>query len=227
MTGGETASKIAPVRQGGRTPQRRLQLILFATAVLAAIFLYRSVLHYMLDYSIASFGTYWPHRGRLLIHLSGGTIALVTGLFQLWSGLRMRFPSFHRWIGRVYLASVAIGTFAGLWLAFTPAFGLPYGVALGGLALAWSGCTLMGYLAIRNRLVAAHRRWMIRAHVTTFAFVIYRALEIILYGAGATDVAATEIFAAWACWTIPLGTTVLIERVQDKRRQPAAATGSR
>lgn len=217
MAASVSASSITRAKPGRSNSSRGLPLIIAVVAALAAIFIYRSVLHYVLDYSSGSFGDYWPHRGRLLIHLSGGTIALLTGIFQLWSGLRMRFPKVHRWTGRVYLVAVGIGTVGALWLATTPSFGWNYGTALTGLAFAWSGCALMGYRAIRARKVAMHRRWMIRAYVVTFAFVIYRIIELALFHAGVKDVPTVEITAAWACWTIPLAITLVVQRTLSHR----------
>ena len=31
---------------------------------------------------------YWPHRGRLILHICGAMVALICGPFQFWTGLR-------------------------------------------------------------------------------------------------------------------------------------------
>ena len=41
-------------------------------------------------------------------HIVAGGLALIAGPFQFWRGLRDRHRSVHRWIGRTYLAAVAI-----------------------------------------------------------------------------------------------------------------------
>ena len=41
-------------------------------------------------------------------HIVGGGVALVAGPFQFWRGLRDRHRSVHRWMGRTYLAAIAI-----------------------------------------------------------------------------------------------------------------------
>ena len=50
-------------------------------------------------------------------HIVAGGLALVAGPFQFWRGLRDRHRSVHRWIGRTYLAAVAIAGVSGLVMA--------------------------------------------------------------------------------------------------------------
>ena len=50
-------------------------------------------------------------------HIVAGGLALIAGPFQFWRGLRDRHRSVHRWIGRTYLAAVAIAGVSGLVMA--------------------------------------------------------------------------------------------------------------
>ena len=45
----------------------------------------------------------------LFVHAFSGGIALLLGPFQFLSRLRDRFPTLHRWTGRVYLTAILIG----------------------------------------------------------------------------------------------------------------------
>jgi hypothetical protein len=46
-----------------------------------------------------SFFHLWPRRLFLLAHLAGGTVALMVGPFQLWSGLAAFRMNRHQWAG--------------------------------------------------------------------------------------------------------------------------------
>ena len=82
-------------------------LLLLASAVAA-----RFLVHYAAPYfrfDPKQFDYYWPHRFRLILHISGGIVALVCGTLQLWTGLRQKAMTFHRWTGRIYLLGVSVG----------------------------------------------------------------------------------------------------------------------
>ena len=55
---------------------------------LAVGFVSKYVLFYYRHYDAASFDTYWPRRFWLFLHINGGTLALLTGPWQFWTGLR-------------------------------------------------------------------------------------------------------------------------------------------
>ncbi len=190
-----------------------------AICLLAAAFIAKYVFHYYLDFSPNGLAVFWPRRWGLLIHISAGTLALALGPFQFWTGLRNRLTKVHRWTGRLYLLAVAAGSAAGLYMAITTTGGWDYGVALGGLALAWAGCATVAYVAIRQRAINLHRRWMIRTYVVTFAFVVYRLLDEWLPTSQLKPDHDRGVAIAWACWVVPLMITVLIQGLQDARRK--------
>lgn len=69
--------------------------------VLAAALYYvlRNALpHFSLDQ--AYYGEHWSHAAWLLLHITGGMLALLLGPFQFWSGLRRRHMQVHRWTDR-------------------------------------------------------------------------------------------------------------------------------
>lgn len=169
---------VAPQSKG--SPGRLVGQVLISAAI--ALLAYQAVyfwldapLHYIADHTPESFGEYWPKRWWLLPHIAGGTIALFLGPFQFWSGLRARNPAFHRLLGRLYVIGIAVGGGSGFYLSFhtTP---VDFGVALFWLSFAWWLTVGMAVLAIRRRRFEAHREWMIRGYVVTFAFVAFRYL---------------------------------------------------
>jgi Predicted membrane protein (DUF2306) len=157
--------------------------------------------HYMIDFSQASYTRYWPDRGYLLVHIIGGSLALLSGPFQIWSGLRRRVLKVHRLIGFTYLGGVVLGSAGAFYMAsISP---IPtFGVALTVLAFAWLLTSGMAVLAIKNRRIDVHKEWMIRSYIVTYGFVSFRFIdEMGLFAKLGNERLATT---AWICWTIPL-----------------------
>ena len=124
---------------------------------LAVLFVLKYVLFYFRHYDAVSFETYWPRRGWLFLHLSGGTIALLTGPLQFWTGLRQRKMKLHRWTGRLFLAGVATGVSGSVGLISTTTNGWAFETGLVGLALAWATTAAIAYVSIRKHLVDLHK----------------------------------------------------------------------
>ena len=162
----------------------------------------------------ARFGVYWPRRLPLILHISGGIVAILSGPVQLWLGLTDRRMDIHRRLGLIYLAGVSVGSLAGLYMAFTTTYGFLFGAGLAGLAVAWILTTGLAFTAIKRAQYDQHKDWMIRSYVVTFAFVFFRVMDPFLVSLriGPSDAA---VFSAWACWAVPL---LLTEAVLQGRR---------
>jgi len=185
---------------------------------LAVGFILKYVLRYYLNYNPKAYDPYWPRRVGLLLHISGGTLALLTAPWQFFTGLRRKSMKSHPWTGRIFLIGVAIGVTGATYLALTTTFGWAWGFGIMGLATAWLTTTGMAWYAIRNGLVQIHKRWMIRAYVVTFAFVTFRVFND--YGPTSHLKPPNElaITLAWACWVIPLAVTELIFHLRDMHK---------
>ena len=149
------------------------------------------------------FQQYWPMRGWLLTHIAMGMVALLTGPVQLWLGLSDRYPGLHKNLGLVYMAAVTLGAAAGYYLAFNTSGGIVFGSGLVGLATAWLITTGLAFLAIKRHLYEQHKEWMIRSYVVTFAFVTFRAFDVLLAAQGVPLLDHIGI-SAWFCWSVPL-----------------------
>jgi len=148
--------------------------LLLIAALLALYFAYEQVLPYFV-WSEESYGYYWQFRLPLLMHVVGGLVALLSGVFQLWSGLNRRAMRTHPVTGRVYATGVVVGAAGGFWLSITSAvLGFAWGVSLFMLAAAWLSITSTAIYCIRTRRVEAHQQWMVRSYIVTFAFVLFR-----------------------------------------------------
>lgn len=113
-------------------------------------------------------------QAALYLHISFGGLALLLSPLQLSSRFRARVPRLHRVAGRVTLVAIGIAAVAGALLSTVNSAG-PIGTAgFGLLAVAWLGCAVNAFRAIRRRDLQAHRRWAIRTFALTYAAVTLR-----------------------------------------------------
>ena len=184
----------------------RNQFLITVGILLVATLALKFLVHYALPYfafNPAYFDYYWPHRFRLITHISGGMLALICGPFQFWTGLRQKAMHVHRVTGLLYLAGVAIGaTGAGMMAIFTQPRN--FGVSLGFMALAQVTTTAVAYLAIHRRLLTLHKEWMVRSYIVTFGFVTFRLMSDYPPGVHWGTFADRATAIAWSCWVIPL-----------------------
>ena len=135
----------------------------------------------------------------VVAHLSGGATALFAGAFQVNAALRRRALRVHRWLGRVYVAGVAVGGAGGLVLATRSQGGLVTHWGFGLLAIVWLVTTTAGYVRIRQRDDVTHRRWMLRSYALTFAAVTLRIYLPLAMIGGIPFIEAYRVIS-WACW---------------------------
>ena len=185
--------------------------------VLVARFLITDAGPFLTDISSGTFGRYWPRRAWLLTHIAGSGLALIAGLFQLWSGLRRRSMIVHRWTGRLYVVAVLVGGVAAFYLASHAGQGPAFGISLSALGVAWWTTTGMAYVTIRLGHIGQHQEWVIRSYVVTFTFVTTRTLaELGILPSLGRDPFATLV---WLCWSMPLLATEVIFQARKIRRQ--------
>jgi uncharacterized membrane protein len=116
--------------------------------------------------------------GNLAIafHVLIAIIIIGSGPLQLTPQIRNRFPRFHRYTGRVYIAVAAATSLAGLYLVWTR--GVPGGM-LGHLTVSLDAVLIIifGGLAINfaiKRQFDRHRRWAMRLFMVVSAVWFFR-----------------------------------------------------
>jgi len=207
---------------GSRKTKKALTIAAWAGIIALAVgFVIKYVLFYYRHYNATDFDPYWPRRGWLFLHINGGTLALLMGPWQFWTGLRQKNLAIHRWTGRLFLLGVAMGVTGAVGLSVTTTYSWAFAVGLMGLASAWLVTTSMAYYTIRRGLVQFHKEWMIRAYVVTFAFVFFRILSDYTPMARLRPESDRDITISWACWVVPLAVTEMI--FQWKRTRVAIA----
>jgi Predicted membrane protein (DUF2306) len=161
--------------------------------------------------------TFQRHQTRVLLHVIFSAVALLTGPWQFFAGIRRR-AAVHRALGYVYFSSVFGGGIAGLALAFLAYGGLVSRVGFGALAVAWLFSATQALLAIRRKQYAEHERWAVRCFALTFAAVMLRLYLGLFFAAG---FAFDDFYPllSWLCWVPNL---VFVEWVLfGKRDAPA------
>jgi Predicted membrane protein (DUF2306) len=151
-------------------------------------------------------------------HIMSGPVSLILGLILIGERSRLRFPMWHRYLGRIQVACVLLlVTPSGIWMAFYTRAGPIVAVGLAALAIATASCAALGAWSAVTRRFSDHRRWMWRCYLLLCSAVVLR-----LSGGLATvsGVAAPWVdpLATWMSWLLPL---VAFEFREWTRRNPA------
>ena len=136
----------------------------------------------------------------LRLHIVGGMGALLAGPWQFSEKLRTRALNFHRWLGRFYLLSVALGSIAGFAMATVSQEGIASHLGFGILAVLWFFTGLQAYRSVRSGEVDSHRQWMIRNFALSLAAVTLRNELPLMLFALHWSFHVSYITVSWLCW---------------------------
>ena len=137
-------------------------------------------------------------------HIMSGPVSLILGLILINERSRTRFPKWHRYLGRLHVASVVLlVTPSGMWMAYYAAAGSIAAVGLAALAIATAICATLGAWSAVTRRFADHRRWMWRCYLLLCSAVVLRLIGGL---ATVSGVAAPWVdpVATWISWLVPL-----------------------
>lgn len=218
--------------RGSKTWRARLVLLLITGAI--AAYLINTLPPYLTlnpkEVRIILNPDFPAHYGVLLAHIAFGTIALVTVCLQIWPWLRRKHPRIHRLSGRVYVFAGAVpcALLALVLDRVTYQWEANLGITMQGLLLLVF--TIAGYVAVRRRNYASHRRWMLYSFAMVTSVVWGRAavvLYIALPASARPNVDYLLEFARWFNWMINL---VLVQwwlehDARRSARKPSAAAG--
>ncbi|NUW32467.1 DUF2306 domain-containing protein [Nonomuraea sp. SMC257] len=218
---GEEGAEASPARRKAG-PSRRRQLGWVVPLLI--------VMLGFVVYSLPPYLTFDPAQSRvdvsdspaffyplLVAHIIFGTVALLTGCFQVWPWFRRSHPKAHRWMGRAYF-------FCGVFPAGITVLGVaPFGhTGFGGntgntmLGLVWLITGFAGWRMARQRRFPEHRRWMIRSFALTTSIVASRLWAGVLlavqlprldsaYGGDQQAmIAAVGSAGVWLSWVVNL-----------------------
>lgn len=110
------------------------------------------------------------------IHFAAGSIILILGCIQLIEQIRLKFPAFHRWTGRIYVLASLATAIGGLVFIFTQG---TIGSTVMDIAFAGYGIfTFIAALATiyfaRKKQFDPHRAWAIRLFALAIGSWLYR-----------------------------------------------------
>lgn len=135
----------------------------------------------------------------LYCHIAAAATALLIAPVQLLPALRRRGRSWHRWLGRAYMAASLVGGVGGLVSAFGSTAGP---VAISGfatLAVVYIVVNAMGWLRATQRRFLEHSRLMVYSFAMTFAAVTLR-IELPILVLAHLSFADSYRAVAWVSW---------------------------
>lgn len=150
----------------------------------------------------------------LAVHILAGIIFTITGAYQFATQARHRAPGFHRWSGRLSVASALLTGTSAIWLSLA----FPHAASDGPLldvvrvvaGFAMTGTAGAGLWAILKRNVAGHRNWMVRAYaiclgtaLQSFVLAVWTVIDTVPVGANRAFAFAASWIACLAvaeCW---------------------------
>lgn len=109
-------------------------------------------------------------------HMLFAAIIMFGGLLQLIPQIRTRAPRFHRWNGRVYMATAVAATLTGIYMVwFRGSAGhvaQQVAITINGLLIL--ACAFMTVRLAMARKFAAHRRWALRLFLVVSGVWFFR-----------------------------------------------------
>ena len=168
----------------------------------------------------------------VIVHIVCAVLYATLGAFQFSTGLRRRWPAWHRVGGRVLVGLGLAVAFSALWMtAFYPripggelghVFRLAFGTGM-------AASLILGFNAIRSGDVRRHRAWMARA----YALALGAGTQAFTLGIGHAVLGTSELTTALmlgAGWVINLAVVEYIIRVRlrasVRARTPVSLTAA-
>lgn len=180
-------------------PSSIIVAVLFFILYFIAIPIYPAIADY---YFTQQTDVYELHRLTIMLHIFGGSIALLTGPFIIRLGLKQNNMKRHKKLGYIYTSAVLLGSIAGLAMAPRSFGGNTSHLGFATLAVLWiSTLCLALYNAVYVRNYHRHSFWMIVNFSLTFAAVTLR-IQLLPFAPfnqfKIFEVAYSVI--AWTCW---------------------------
>jgi uncharacterized membrane protein len=133
------------------------------------------------------------------MHIIFGGLALLIGWLQFSNKLRVNRKDLHRAIGKMYMFSVFISGFSGLYVALFATGGLISVLGFFTLGLVWLVTTFLGLRTIKKGNINLHEKFMIFSYASCFAAVTLR-LWLPLLSIGFGDFMTAYKIVSWLCW---------------------------
>jgi uncharacterized membrane protein len=110
------------------------------------------------------------------VHVASAALITLAGVLQLTPGIRNRFPTFHRWNGRIYVLTAVAISMAGLYMTWIRGsvgdLSVHIGSSLGALLIMFCAGMALRYAMARD--FKTHRRWALRLFLVASASWFFR-----------------------------------------------------
>jgi hypothetical protein len=160
---------------------------------------------------------------QALSHMLVAPFALLLGPFQFVPRIRARYPRFHRYSGRIYVAACVIAGVGALATAPYASGGPVAGVGFAILAVLWIGTTAWAWRAAVARNFALHRTLMRYSYAMTFGAVTLRLQIPFFLMGGFHSYPEMSVWLAYTSWIPNVLVIALWEAWQRPRRAVLAA----
>jgi uncharacterized membrane protein len=159
-----------------------------------------------------------------LAHALGAAVVSLGGALQLVPWLRRRAPAFHRWNGRVFLATVVALSLSGFYLVWIRLHGTDrvgaIGTTLNGVLILVFA--LRTFVTARARDIVSHRRWALRLYLVSnaqwFTRVGVFGYFVLASFVGHRPSSSDWFFPFWTfgCYVVPLVVLELYLRTRER-----------
>lgn len=161
----------------------------------------------------------------VVMHIVSATIYAILGAFQFSSGIRRRWPKWHRVAGHILVVAGLNAALSGLWMAMFYAIVPADSLLLHAFRLFFGSAMVvsivLGLVAIRNRNVSQHQAWMRRSYAIGMGAGTQATIQIPYSMTFGKPDSLTLALLMGAAWVINLA---VAESLIGGQKRPAAPT---
>lgn len=140
-------------------------------------------------------------RWSFYLHISTSLFVLLFAVFQFVKPFQVRFPQWHRWLGKVYVFLVLfISAPSGLVMGFYANGGIWAKVSFVSASLLWWLFTYMAYRKIKNRNIKGHIAFIVRSYALTLSAISLRTYVLVLPHFFILHAKEMYVLVAWLSW---------------------------
>lgn len=140
----------------------------------------------------------------ILLHILFANVYSILGAFQFAAGFRVRWPGWHRGVGRILIVCGFLVGLTALWMTLFYSRPPGTGELLFVLRLLFGSAMVvsiyLGFNAIRQGNVLRHRAWMMRAYAIGLGAgtqVITQLVGLLIFGPPTEFSGALQMAASW------------------------------
>src|SRR5258706_5110800 len=155
-----------------------------------------------------------------LLHILPALLFILFGLLQFAKSIRVKYPKFHRWNGRVLLILGTIIGFSGIVIGFKMSIsGVSETAATTFFGTLFLFSLTKAFISIRQRKIDLHREWMIRAFAIGMAVTTTRPIVGIFFATSRLTGLTPQDFFGTALW-IGFTLHLILAEVWIRRTSP-------